>query len=67
MIIIDYAKCPPCSMLLCVGVCPFGALEEDPNGKPKIENVESCTQCEVCVNLCPAKAISKKNAPTREK
>jgi len=47
-------------MLLCVGVCPFGALEEDPNGKPKIENVEFCTQCEVCVKLCPAKAISKK-------
>ena len=57
MILIDYDKCPPCSTLICVGVCPLGVLETGTNGKPQIVDVVSCTRCEVCANLCPAKAI----------
>ena len=58
LIIIDYAKCPPCSELICIGVCPVGIIEQDENQKPTIINFSSCTKCGVCINLCPAKAIT---------
>ena len=58
VILIDYAKCSPCSGLICVGVCPFGVLEAGTDGKPQIVDVVSCTRCGVCANLCPAKAIN---------
>jgi NAD-dependent dihydropyrimidine dehydrogenase PreA subunit len=57
IIMIDYAKCSPCSSLICVGVCPFGALEAGANNKPQIVDAASCTYCGVCANLCPTKAI----------
>jgi 4Fe-4S ferredoxin len=57
IIMIDYAKCSPCSALICVGVCPFGVLEAGANGKPQIADAVSCTYCGVCANLCPSKAI----------
>jgi NAD-dependent dihydropyrimidine dehydrogenase PreA subunit len=58
IILIDYSKCPPCSELTCVGVCPLGVLEEGTNGKPQIVDIVSCNLCEVCANLCPSKAIT---------
>ena len=58
LILIDYAKCSPCSGLICVGVCPQGILEVGADDKPRIIDVVSCTQCGVCANLCPAKAIT---------
>ena len=57
-IVIDTAKCIPCAGLICVGVCPQGALEEGKNRKPQVIDVVQCTMCGVCVNLCPAKAIT---------
>jgi NAD-dependent dihydropyrimidine dehydrogenase PreA subunit len=67
MIIIDYSKCSPCSTLICVGVCPMGVLEVGTDGKPQIVDVESCTRCDVCVNLCPTKAITiKQNKQSKE-
>jgi NAD-dependent dihydropyrimidine dehydrogenase PreA subunit len=57
-ITIDLAKCPPCAGQICIGVCPQGALEEDKNKKPKVIDVVECNRCGVCVNLCPAKAIT---------
>ena len=57
IILIDYTKCPPCPSLICVGVCPFGILEEDANGKPKIVDAALCNLCGVCANLCPNEAI----------
>jgi NAD-dependent dihydropyrimidine dehydrogenase PreA subunit len=57
LVLIDYDKCVPCSGLVCVGVCPQGILEIGPNKKPQIIDVASCTQCDVCANMCPSKAI----------
>ncbi|TRO50918.1 ferredoxin [Candidatus Bathyarchaeota archaeon] len=57
IILIDYAKCPPCTGLICIGVCPLGVLEAGANGKPQIADIISCTRCEVCSSLCPSKAI----------
>jgi NAD-dependent dihydropyrimidine dehydrogenase PreA subunit len=58
IILIDTAKCTPCAGLICVGVCPQGVLEEGKNRKPQVVDVVECTRCGVCVNLCPAKAIT---------
>jgi NAD-dependent dihydropyrimidine dehydrogenase PreA subunit len=57
-VVIDTAKCTPCAGLICIGVCPQGALEEGKNRKPQLIDVVECTRCGVCVNLCPAKAIT---------
>ena len=57
-ILIDYAECPPCTGLICVGVCPFGVLEAIIDGKPQIVDFVSYTQCGVCANMCPEKAIT---------
>lgn len=55
---IDYAKCPPCSGSVCMGVCPQGILEADANGKPVVVDASSCSRCGVCADLCPSKAIT---------
>jgi len=55
---IDAAKCTSCAGLICIGVCPQGALEEGKNRKPQVISVVECNGCGVCVNLCPAKAIT---------
>ena len=67
MIIIDHTKCSPCSTLICVGVCPMGVLEVGTDGNPQIVDVKSCTRCDVCINLCPTKAITiKQNKQSKE-
>jgi NAD-dependent dihydropyrimidine dehydrogenase PreA subunit len=57
-IIINYSKCPPCTTLICAGVCPVGIIEQDEKQKPVITDLSSCTKCGVCINLCPSKAIT---------
>ena len=57
-IIIDYAKCSPCSGLICIGVCPVGIIEQGEEQKPTIIDFSSCTKCGICINLCPTKAIT---------
>jgi NAD-dependent dihydropyrimidine dehydrogenase PreA subunit len=54
---INYAKCAPCSGLICVGVCPQGILEIGSDNKPHVTDMASCNQCGVCADLCPTKAI----------
>jgi len=66
-IVIDTAKCAPCPGLICVGVCPQGVLEEGKNKKPQVIDGVPCTRCGVCVNLCPAKAITIKKASPKKK
>lgn len=44
--------------LACVGVCPTGALSDDPD-RPRLSFTEdACVQCGLCKNTCPEKVIS---------
>jgi NAD-dependent dihydropyrimidine dehydrogenase PreA subunit len=36
-------------------------LEIGSNGKPQVLDIASCTQCGICANLCPTKAITVKD------
>ncbi len=58
---VDKAKCPPCAGLICVGVCPQGILEAGKDKKPEVGDEASCNLCGICVDLCPAKAITITN------
>ncbi|MEJ5326903.1 MAG: 4Fe-4S binding protein [Candidatus Bathyarchaeia archaeon] len=57
-IVVDYAKCSPCSALICIGVCPLGVLEKGTDGKPTITDEAYCNRCGVCASLCPTQAIT---------
>ncbi|MCW4010204.1 MAG: 4Fe-4S binding protein [Candidatus Bathyarchaeota archaeon] len=59
---IDLTKCAPCPGLVCVGVCPQGVLEEGKDKKPQVGDASACTQCGVCADLCPTKAITVTSA-----
>jgi ferredoxin len=52
----DEKKCVHCG--LCVGVCPVGALEIDPQTMEVRFYEEKCIACQLCVKVCPYKAMS---------
>jgi ferredoxin len=48
-------KCTLC--LSCVGACPAGALQDNPQ-QPQLRFIEkNCVQCGLCARTCPEKAI----------
>jgi ferredoxin len=52
---IDRDACTLC--LSCAGLCPTGAILDNPD-KPQISfREEACIQCGLCANICPEKAI----------
>jgi len=51
---IDAAICTGCG--LCLPLCRFDALFEDPEGKARVEPL-SCEGCGVCFHVCPEKAV----------
>jgi ferredoxin len=53
---IDAAGCTLC--LACVGVCPTGALQDNPE-RPELRfQEEACVQCGLCKATCPEKVIT---------
>jgi ferredoxin len=53
---VDTAKCTLC--LSCVGACPAGALQDNPQA-PQLRFVEkNCVQCGLCVKTCPEDALA---------
>lgn len=52
----DESKCLRCG--LCVGICPFNALELK-DGKIIIDH-DKCTLCGLCVKGCPVAALQIK-------
>ena len=52
---VDKGKCTLC--LSCVGACPAGALQDNPQS-PQLRFVEkNCVQCGLCATTCPEDAI----------
>jgi len=54
---IDFAICEDCRSYTCVDCCAMAvfSLQEK---KPVIVDVDSCTLCGICEDLCPKKAIT---------
>lgn len=53
---VDADLCTLC--LSCVGLCPTGALTENPD-RPELRFKEdACIQCGICRNVCPERAIT---------
>ncbi len=49
--IIDGGLCHRCGS--CIGICPTGVLGLDTDDYPAVHNVAACTDCELCVKVCP--------------
>ena len=55
-VLVDTDACTLC--LSCVGLCPSGALDDNPD-KPELRFKEdACLQCGICATICPEKAIT---------
>ena len=54
-VVVDTAGCTLC--LACVGACPTGALQDNPE-RPELRFLEdACVQCGLCANTCPEHVI----------
>jgi len=49
--IIDDGLCHRCGS--CVGICPTNVLGLDKEEYPIVKNLSSCTDCDLCVKVCP--------------
>lgn len=55
-VVVDTEACTLC--LSCAGLCPSGALGDNPDA-PQLTFVEdACLQCGLCANVCPEDAIT---------
>ncbi|MBE0512379.1 4Fe-4S binding protein [Candidatus Bathyarchaeota archaeon] len=54
---IDYRKCRKCLTYTCVDCCAKAVYKLEEN-KPTVVDLDSCTLCGICVDLCPKKAIT---------
>ena len=49
--IVDGGLCHRCAS--CVGICPTGVLGLDSEEYPTVKNLAACTDCDLCVKVCP--------------
>lgn len=55
-------RCTQCKR--CTEECPFGTLDEDEKGTPKL-NMTRCRRCGICMGACPERIVSFKNYSVR--
>ena len=53
---IDTDNCTIC--LSCVGACPAGALQDNPDAPQLLFREDACLQCGICAATCPENVIS---------
>ncbi|MEJ2280343.1 MAG: 4Fe-4S binding protein [Candidatus Bathyarchaeota archaeon] len=53
---IDYVKCQDCRSYTCVDCCAMAVFHLHEN-KPVVIDLDSCTVCGICEDLCPMNAI----------
>ena len=53
---INTDNCTIC--LSCVGACPAGALQDNPDAPQLLFREDACLQCGICVATCPEKVIA---------
>lgn len=49
--IVDGGLCHRCGS--CVGICPTSVLAVDDEEYPTVKNLSACTDCDLCVRVCP--------------
>jgi len=49
--IVDGGLCHRCGS--CVGICPTGVLGLDEREYPTVKNLSACTDCDLCMRVCP--------------
>ncbi|MCI5064433.1 Coenzyme F420 hydrogenase/dehydrogenase, beta subunit C-terminal domain [bacterium] len=54
--IVDGGLCHRCGS--CVGICPTGVLALDEEEYPTVKNLSACTDCDLCVKVCPGDEFS---------
>lgn len=62
--IVDGGLCHRCGS--CVGICPTGVLSLDKSEYPCVSNLSACTDCDLCVKVCPGDEFDYINNFKRE-
>lgn len=55
-VLVDAGACTLC--LACAGLCPSGALGDNPDSPQLLFKEDACLQCGLCANICPEDAIT---------
>ncbi|MSU90138.1 4Fe-4S dicluster domain-containing protein [Rhodobacteraceae bacterium 2CG4] len=55
-VLVDLDACTLC--LSCAGLCPSGALGDNPDSPQLLFQEDACLQCGICANVCPEDAIT---------
>ena len=58
--IIDGGLCHRCGS--CIGICPTAVLGLDEDDYPAVRNLSACTDCELCVRVCPGDEFDIRDA-----
>lgn len=57
--IIDGDLCHRCGT--CVGICPTDVLGVDDNEYPAVKSLSACTDCDLCVKVCPGEEFDSQS------
>ena len=57
--IVDGGLCHRCGS--CIGICPTNVLSLDSEEYPTVDNLSACTDCDLCVKVCPGDEFAYEN------